>query len=70
GRGIPVSERQRVLEPFVRGSEPEESTVRGTGVGLSIVVETVYAHGGDLEIQDAKPGACLVMAWRCPPLRR
>lgn len=69
GRGIPASERQRVLEPFVRGSEQEESTVRGTGVGLSIVVETVYAHGGDLEIQDAKPGACVVMAWSCPPLR-
>lgn len=69
GRGIPESERERVLEPFVRGTEKEETAVRGTGVGLSIVVDTVNAHGGELEIQDAKPGARLAMVWPHPPLQ-
>jgi len=68
GRGIPESERERVLEPFVRGTEKEETAVRGTGVGLSIVVDTVTAHGGELEIQDAEPGARMAMAWPHPPI--
>lgn len=65
GRGVPESERAQILEPFVRGSEPEESG-RGTGIGLSIVNETVKAHGGGLEIQDARPGARFVLAWPGP----
>lgn len=68
GRGIPESERMRVLEPFVRGTEEEEYGVRGTGVGLSIVVETMNAHGGELDVQDAHPGARMVMRWPCPPM--
>ncbi|HEY1077362.1 MAG TPA: HAMP domain-containing sensor histidine kinase, partial [Fontimonas sp.] len=68
GRGIPESERERMLEPFVRGTEKEETAVRGTGVGLSIVVDTVNAHGGELEIQDAGPGARMAMAWPHPPV--
>lgn len=66
GRGIPPGERQRLLEPFVRGTEEEEYGVRGTGVGLSIVVETMNAHGGELDVQDAQPGARMVMRWPCP----
>lgn len=69
GRGIPPEERLRILEPFVRGSEEEESGVRGTGVGLSIVVEAVNAHDGELEVQDANPGTRMVMVWPCPPAR-
>ncbi|MFA5938540.1 MAG: HAMP domain-containing sensor histidine kinase [Sinimarinibacterium sp.] len=69
GRGIAADDRMRILEPFVRGSEEEESGVRGTGVGLSIVVETVNAHGGELEVQDANPGTRMVMVWPCPPMR-
>ncbi len=69
GRGIAESERERVLEPFVRGTEKEETAVRGTGVGLSIVVDTVNAHGGELEIQDAAPGARVAMAWPHPPIQ-
>ena len=63
GKGIREEERQQVLEPFVRGSEDENSPIRGTGIGLSIVHEAVRAHGGELEILDARPGARLVMSW-------
>nr|WP_293248230.1 HAMP domain-containing sensor histidine kinase [Panacagrimonas sp.] len=66
GRGVPVSERERILEPFVRGSDPEESGMRGTGIGLSIVNETVKAHGGTLEVQEADPGARFVLDWPSP----
>jgi two-component system sensor histidine kinase KdpD len=54
GSGIPLSERERVFEPFFRGS-----TVRGeasgTGLGLAITREIVLAHGGGLRIEDAEP---------------
>ena len=66
GRGVPKHERTRIFEPFVRGSESEESGVRGTGVGLSIVKEAVLAHGGDVEVEDAQPGARFRLTWPCP----
>ena len=66
GRGVPQHERSRIFEPFVRGSEAEESGVRGTGVGLSIVKEAILAHGGDVEVEDAHPGARFKLVWPCP----
>lgn len=66
GRGVPAADRERILQPFVRGSDPEEAGIRGTGIGLSIVSETVKAHGGDLEVQDAEPGARFALEWPCP----
>lgn len=63
GKGIRKEERRQVLEPFVRGSADEDTAIRGTGIGLSIVHEAVRAHGGELEILDAEPGARLVMVW-------
>jgi two-component system, NtrC family, sensor histidine kinase GlrK len=68
GRGVPAADRDRILQPFVRGSDPEEAGARGTGIGLSIVNETVKAHGGELEVQDAEPGARFVLSWPCPDL--
>ena len=69
GRGIAAADRERVVLPFVRGIEREESGVGGTGVGLSIVSDTASSHGGDLEILDAEPGACVRMVWPCPAPR-
>ncbi|NKF22417.1 HAMP domain-containing sensor histidine kinase [Solimonas marina] len=66
GRGVLDEEKQRIFEPFVRGTEVEERGVRGTGVGLSIVREVVVAHGGSVEVVDAQPGARFVLAWPCP----
>ena len=66
GRGVARQDRGRIFEPFVRGSEEEESGVRGTGVGLSIVKEAVLAHGGDVEVEDAHPGARFKLVWPCP----
>jgi two-component system sensor histidine kinase GlrK len=67
GRGVPGQEQGRIFEPFVRGTEAEESSVRGTGIGLSIVRETARAHEGTVEVKDANPGALFRMVWPCPP---
>lgn len=66
GRGVVDEEKKRIFEPFVRGSELEERGIRGTGVGLSIVREVVQAHGGEVEVCDARPGARFVLRWPCP----
>lgn len=70
GRGVAPADRERIFQPFVRGSDPEEAAARGTGIGLSIVNETVKAHGGELEVRDANPGACFALSWPCPRLDR
>lgn len=67
GRGVPSKDKGRIFEPFVRGTEAEESSVRGTGIGLSIVSETARAHDGTVEVENANPGACFRMVWPCPP---
>ena len=58
GAGIPSEERARVFEAFYTGRPPAGVQVKGTGIGLSVVLEFVNAHGGTIEIVDGEyPGA-------------
>jgi two-component system sensor histidine kinase GlrK len=58
GSGIPPEERARVFEAFYTGRPPAGVQVKGTGIGLSVVLEFVNAHGGTIEIMDGQyPGA-------------
>jgi two-component system sensor histidine kinase GlrK len=58
GNGIPEEERARVFEAFYTGRPPAGVQVKGTGIGLSVVLEFVNAHGGTIEIVDGEyPGA-------------
>jgi two-component system sensor histidine kinase GlrK len=58
GAGIPSEERARVFEAFYTGRPPAGVQVKGTGIGLSVVLEFVNAHGGTIEIVDGTyPGA-------------
>ena len=56
GRGIPPSERSRVLE---RGARADES-VAGQGIGLSVAREIAAAYSGTLEIGDSRLGGARV----------
>jgi two-component system sensor histidine kinase KdpD len=56
GRGLGLSEREHVFEPFVHA---EDSS--GTGLGLSIARAIVEAHGGAIWFEDGLgPGAAVV----------
>ena len=58
GPGIPIEDRAHVFEAFYTGRASKSSAVKGTGIGLSVVLEFVSAHGGTVEIVDgAFPGA-------------
>jgi two-component system, NtrC family, sensor histidine kinase GlrK len=56
GPGIPPEERNRIFEAFYQGRSPQGGHVKGTGIGLSVVTEFVNAHGGSIEIFEAKAG--------------
>jgi two-component system sensor histidine kinase KdpD len=53
GPGIPVEERERVFEPFVRSDGASRS---GTGLGLAIARAIVEAHGGRIRVEGAPTG--------------
>ena len=61
GPGIPSSERQRVLEPFVRLDASRSKESGGVGLGLAIVNHIVRLHGGSMEIAQADIGGARVM---------
>jgi signal transduction histidine kinase len=54
GLGIPVDERQHVLERFVRLDASR--TTPGSGLGLSLVAAIARQHGATLELADTRPG--------------
>jgi signal transduction histidine kinase len=59
GPGVRDSERERVLDRFVRleasRSEP------GSGLGLSLVAAVARLHGGSLRLEDNAPGLRVVL---------
>jgi two-component system sensor histidine kinase GlrK len=58
GPGIPPEERAHVFEAFYTGRAAKTISVKGTGIGLSVVLEFVAAHGGTVQIVDGEfPGA-------------
>ena len=58
GPGIPPEDRAHVFEAFYTGRAAKSSSVKGTGIGLSVVLEFVSAHGGTIQIVDGEfPGA-------------
>jgi signal transduction histidine kinase len=59
GPGIPVAERDRVFDRFVRLDTSRERAAGGAGLGLAIAREIARAHGGDLVVLDTPRGAHL-----------
>jgi signal transduction histidine kinase len=61
GPGIPPAERERVFERFTRLDGARDRASGGTGLGLAIAREVVVSHGGSVSIEDASPGARVVV---------
>ncbi len=58
GPGIALEDRAHVFDAFYTGRAARSSAVKGTGIGLSVVLEFVSAHGGTVQIVDGEfPGA-------------
>jgi signal transduction histidine kinase len=61
GPGIPIGDRQRVFERFVRLDEARTQSDGGTGLGLAIAHDIVVAHGGAIAISDAPIGGARIV---------
>lgn len=65
GIGIPDTEKRKVFEDFYRTTKSKKRSIEGSGLGLSITLETVRKYGGSikvespsyLEISDELPGS-------------
>ncbi len=56
GPGVPVDDRGRIFEPFVRGrAASRRGSSDGTGLGLALVAEHVRLHGGHVWVHE-RPG--------------
>jgi two-component system sensor histidine kinase GlrK len=56
GPGIAPEDTERVFEAFYQGRRLQGGPVGGTGIGLSVVLECVQAHGGSVGIIDGDWG--------------
>jgi two-component system sensor histidine kinase GlrK len=64
GLGIPLKDRERVFDPYFQGETSASGSIKGSGVGLSIVREYALAHGGRAMVsEDERGGAqvCVVL---------
>lgn len=55
GLGITPEEQPRVFEKFYRVPRPENKSIPGTGLGLTLVEHIAKGHGGSVEVQSV-PG--------------
>jgi signal transduction histidine kinase len=54
GPGVPEPDRERIFERFFRGGA--RGSLPGAGLGLSLVAETVHAHGGTVHCTSGPDG--------------
>jgi len=60
GPGIPEADRGRVKDRFVRLDQSRAGP--GSGLGLSIVTAAAKLHGGELRLEDNRPGLRAVLS--------
>ncbi len=59
GPGIPVPDRERLFEPYVRGRAKQDRSQLngdGLGIGLSICRRIIAAHGGSISVDASSLG--------------
>jgi signal transduction histidine kinase len=60
GPGIPAGDRGRAVERFVRLEQSRSEP--GSGLGLSLASAVARLHGGELKLEDNRPGLSAVIA--------
>ncbi|WP_344808113.1 sensor histidine kinase [Microlunatus ginsengisoli] len=63
GDPVPVEDRDRVFERFVRLDESRSRDAGGSGLGLAIARTAIESHGGSLRAVDSDDGWCRFEIW-------
>jgi len=61
GHGIPIEDRDRVFDRFLRLDEARDRDSGGSGLGLPITRALLRRNGGDVRLEDAGPGVRAVV---------
>jgi signal transduction histidine kinase len=61
GPGIPVGDRDRVFDRFVRLDDARARDAGGSGLGLALARDIAVRHGGTLTVEDSDAGARFVL---------
>jgi len=56
GPGIPLAERDRVFQPFIRLDPSRNPSTGGIGLGLTIARDVARSHGGDVRLENSPYG--------------
>lgn len=59
GIGIPADELSSIFERFVRVENNQARSIEGTGIGLSLTLELVKAHGGKIGVERCALRLCV-----------
>lgn len=63
GPGIPLTEQERVFEPFYRLEPSRCRESGGFGLGLSIVRSICENHGASISVESSQTGCCFGIYW-------
>lgn len=70
GPGVPLEDRSRIFERFVRLDEARERDRGGAGLGLAVVAGVVTAAGGSVSVDDSELGGARFAVVFPPPSAR
>jgi signal transduction histidine kinase len=56
GPGVPPTDRKRIFQRFQRLDRDRQSSIAGTGIGLSVVRDLVTRHGGTCSVTRGERG--------------
>jgi len=59
GPGVPVTDSERVFDPFYTTKDPN----KGTGLGLAIVSRIIESMGGTIWVRQAREGGAAFMIY-------
>jgi signal transduction histidine kinase len=69
GPGIPAEERERIFDPFYRGSTGRH--LKGTGIGLAIVRKIARIYQGEAKVEETPGGGAtfwVTLVDECTPM--
>jgi signal transduction histidine kinase len=60
GPGVDPDDRGRLFEPFYRGRNGKSGTIRGSGLGLTLVRDIAESHGGHVQVTSPEGGGTAI----------